>query len=645
MDDKNSLPKFTKKHLKILENSKRDVLESNSIDSLLDNKMVITTDLDLSAPTSVDYMKLRKHVSYSEIATWMDCAHKHKLKYLDEVKTSNDGPSEHTEFGQVIHDALEKYLAARVMPPIDEIKAELSKMFSALPNASTLKESDWHDTIEPILSEIPAFMEETFGADWKFIASEFPLMETIDGHNHMFKGFIDGVIEGVGKKGERVVWVIDWKGQRLSAPILTPNGWVTMGSLKLGDRITSSDGGSTTVVGIYPLGEREVYRVTMRDGTAVDCTDDHLWQVYSAGGSQTKVLTTKELMGNKKYKHLPVVSKPVMFDKAFEPTVDPYVLGLLLGDGSIPRNHSITFTTNDEFLIEQLKAQSPVDWTIKLCANKDNKRTPSYRLNGAREYFKQMGLLGHRSWEKFVPEEYKFGSPTQRLSLLQGLLDTDGWVQKGIAKLSTTSEQLASDAKALACSLGGVAFISSRKKKRNESEKVEYIVTVRLPLGMKPFRLERKLQKFNVNPCHKPWRTISKIEIVGRDQMQCIKVSAEDQLYITTDFVVTHNTCSYFWPVAKRIDPKKTMQLTFYKYFYARKFGLTLKDVKCGFVLLRRSKKPGNCELVTVSVGDKAVEKAMGTIDNMLGYIQKKMFPKDRGSCRFCPYQGTEHCP
>ena len=113
MDDKNSLPKFTKKHLKILENSKRDVLESNSIDSLLDNKMVISTDLDLSAPTSVDYMKLRKHVSYSEIATWMDCAHKHKLKYLDEVKTSNDGPSEHTEFGQVIHDALEKYLAAR----------------------------------------------------------------------------------------------------------------------------------------------------------------------------------------------------------------------------------------------------------------------------------------------------------------------------------------------------------------------------------------------------------------------------------------------------------------------------------------------------------------------------------------------------
>ena len=87
------------------------------------------------------------------------------------------------------------------------------------------------------------------------------------------------------------------------------------------------------------------------------------------------------------------------------------------------------------------------------------------------------------------------------------------------------------------------------------------------------------------------------------------------------------------------------MQLAFYKHFYARKHNLSLKDVKCGFVLLRRSKKTGNCELVTVSVGDKAVEKAMNTIDTMLGYIQKRMFPKNRESCKYCPYAGTEHCP
>ena len=181
-------PNLTKKHLKLIENAKKDVLLSNSIDNLLDGKMTISTGLDFSAPTNVEYIQLRKHVSYSEIATWMDCAYKHKLKYLDEIKTDNDGPSEHTEFGQVIHDALEQYLTTRVMPPVEQTKAQLNEFFSKLPNASSLKEADWHDTIEPILSEVPAFMEETFG-DWKFVAAELPLMESIDNHNHSFYNY------------------------------------------------------------------------------------------------------------------------------------------------------------------------------------------------------------------------------------------------------------------------------------------------------------------------------------------------------------------------------------------------------------------------------------------------------------------------
>lgn len=633
---------LTKKHLNISENAKRDVLYSNSIDNLLDGKMTIITDIDLSAPTNVEYIQLRKHVSYSEIATWMDCSYKHKLKYLDEVKTENDGPSEHTEFGQVIHDALEQYLATKVMPPIEQVRTQLTEYFAKLPNASELKESEWHDTIEPILSEVPSFMNETFGSDWEYIAAEYPLMETIERHDHMFKGFIDGVIKAKNKKGEEVVWIIDWKGQRLSAPILTPNGWVKMGSLKVGDKITGSDGKPTSVTGIYPLGQREVYKLTMRDGSTVECTDDHLWKVYSAGGERSKVLMTKDLIHNKEYKYLPVISGPVIYSKQFEPKINPYVLGLMLGDGSLTKNHTCTFTTMDEFLIQRLVQLAPPNWEIKKCETSN--RTPSYRLNGSKKDFEKLGLLGHRSWEKFIPEEYKFGSPDQRLGLLQGLLDTDGWVQKGIAKLSTTSEQIAKDVKDIVGSLGGVAFIGSRKKKRNESEKVEYIVTVRLPKGMKPFTLDRKLSKFNEKPYHKLWRTISKVEIVDKDEMQCIKVAAEDQLYVTSDFIVTHNTCSYFWPLARRIDPKKTMQLVFYKYFYSRKFNLPLNKVKCGFILLRRSKKKDNCELVTVSVGDKAVEKAMGTIDNMLGYIQKKMFPKNRESCKYCPYAGTEHC-
>lgn len=638
----NDTPTLNKKHLKILQDSRKEVSESNSIDNLLDGKISLTTDIDFNTPTNIDYIQLRKHVSFSEIATWMECAHKHKLKYLDEIKTEKDGPSEHTEYGQAMHDALEEFLKTKQMPSYDIVKENISKLFSQLPNQQELKESDWQETVEPVLSEVPDFMNETFGSDWEYIAAEFPLMETIERHEHMFKGFIDGVIKAKNKKGEEVVWIIDWKGQRLSAPILTPNGWVTMGSLKIGDKITGSDGKSTSVTGIYPLGQREVYKLTMRDGSMVECTDDHLWKVYTSGGQQSKVLMTKELMEDKKYKYLPVVSGPVIFNKEFNPKIHPYVLGLMLGDGSMTERNNCTFTTADEILAEQLVQFAPSDWQIKKYVSVN--KTPSYRLNGATKDFKALGLLGRRSWEKSIPEEYKFGTPDQRLQLLHGILDTDGWVQKGIAKLSTTSEHFAKDVKDIVGSLGGVAFISSRKKKRNETEKVEYVVTVRLPKGMKPFTLDRKLVKFNEDPYHKLWRTIQKIEIVGKDEMQCIKVAAEDQLYVTSDFIVTHNTCSYFWPLSKRIDPKKTMQLAFYKYFYSRKFNIPLTKIKCGFILLRRSKKKGNCELVTVSVGDKAVEKALGTIDTMLGYVKKRMFPKNRESCKYCSYSQTEHC-
>lgn len=643
-----SPPNLTKKHLKIIQTSTENIRTSDSIDSLLEGKTKIEpVGLDFSAPTNMDYLSIRGNISFSELSTWRTCAFRHKLKYLDKINGGAlDGPSEHTEFGHVIHTALEVFLETRKMPSYDDIKVGLSYAFSELPNVASLKEEEWHGVIEPILSEVPAFMNETFGEDWKYVASEFPLMEPIDGHSHLFKGFIDGVITATNKKGEEITHLIDWKGQRLSAPILTPKGWVAMGSLKVGDVIIGSNGQPTNVIGVFPLGRRSVYRITMKDGSSVDCTDDHLWKVYSSGGVCTKVLTTKELIGHKTFKYLPVLSQPVQFAGIFEPVIDPYVLGLLLGDGSFTQHHSTTFTSNDQELVNALTKLKPEHWEIKeVAAQPQNPRTPNYRVNGSSKDLRALKLFGHRSWEKFIPEDYLYGSPEQRLSLIQGLLDTDGWVQKGAAKLSTTSERIATDVKNLVGSLGGVAFINTRKKKRIPNEKTEYIVTVRLPKGMNPFRLERKMKKYNKNQYRKLWRSISKIEIVDEDEMQCIKVSAEDQLYVTSDYIVTHNTCSYFWPVSKKTDPNKTMQLVLYKHFYSQKTGIPLDKIRCAFVLLRRSKKPGNCEYVPVSVGPKALSNALESVDSMLGHVKRKIFPKNRQNCRFCPYANTPHCP
>ncbi len=102
---------------------------------------------------------------------------------------------------------------------------------------------------------------------------------------------------------------------------------------------------------------------------------------------------------------------------------------------------------------------------------------------------------------------------------------------------------------------------------------------------------------------------------------------------------------AYGWRRDKKQDLGMTAQLILYKHFWARKHGIDIKDVRCGFILLKRGGKPGKvCELVPVSVGPKALEKGVKLMNNMVGSVDKGMFLKNRNSCTYCPYEKTEHC-
>jgi hypothetical protein len=475
--------------------------------------------------------------------------------------------------------------------------------------------------------------------------------QTIEGSEKKFKGYIDAIIKTPKKKGQGWnYFILDWKGQRLSAPILTPNGWTTMGALKVGDEITSSDGGVCRVKGIFPLGTRDVYRVTFRDGSFVDCTDDHLWKVSNASNT-TKILTTKELIDKPQYKFLPVLSNPVRFSNKQSFPIDPYLFGILLGDGCL--RSGVRFSTSDKEIVDNISTLIPETVQIKKVGKSkydyqlsvDGKGIdPHINRNPILNSLREFGLFGKLSQEKFIPDSYLFGDVNQRLSLIQGLLDTDGWVQKGYAKFSTTSVKLADGMKHLVGSLGGVAFISTRKKKRNPTEHVEYIVTVRLPHGLSPFRLKRKLKLLNPIPYQKLQRSISKIEKIGQDEMQCISVDSPDHLYVTNDFILTHNTTSWGWKFDKKTDFKKTVQLAFYKIFWSKKNNIPLKDIKTAFVLLKRTAKKDRCELVPVSVGEKTIEKAMETLYVFLGSLKQNLTKKNRDACEYCVYHKTPHC-
>jgi hypothetical protein len=159
-----------------------------------------------------------------------------------------------------------------------------------------------------------------------------------------------------------------------------------------------------------------------------------------------------------------------------------------------------------------------------------------------------LGLTGTRAVSKFIPYIYKFNGVADRVALLQGLLDTDGSVD-GASRIefSTVSKQLARDVIELVQSLGGTATLSERiptytyQGQRRQGRR-SYRLNIALPAEIRPFRLSRKANRYTHRPKYPPSRAITEVQYVGRKQAQCIAVDAPDHLYVTDDYIVTHNT-------------------------------------------------------------------------------------------------------
>jgi phosphate starvation-inducible protein PhoH and related proteins len=171
---------------------------------------------------------------------------------------------------------------------------------------------------------------------------------------------------------------------------------------------------------------------------------------------------------------------------------------------------------------------------------------------------RELGLHGCRSSTKFVPRLYLYNSANVRLAVLQGLLDTDGGpvMQRGRTcrvQFSTTSPRLRDDVIFLVRSVGGVAYTRTRpavgrkpgfaKGREVYNRRDAYVVDIRLPAGIEPFRLARKKRKYDeAGGGGRPARFIDSIEPAGKAEAVCISVAAADSLYTTEDFLLTHNT-------------------------------------------------------------------------------------------------------
>jgi phosphate starvation-inducible PhoH-like protein len=360
------------------------------------------------------------------------------------------------------------------------------------------------------------------------------------------------------------------RAQPVDRQVLTPSGFRAIGSLRVGDLVIGSDGRPTPVLGTYPQGRRNVFRLRAQDGSTTVCCAEHLWFVTTPDdrkhGHAGRVVQTQEMIGRLRRNHqhrfeLPVVA-PVELEKQDVP-IDPYALGLLLGDGCITASTTPSFTTSDPQLAEalegalpriELRRKSSVDYVLR---HVDGRRGGVIVANAVTVALRELGLAGARSSTKFVPDRYLYNSLGVRLALLQGLLDTDGGpvTQRGRTcrvQYSTCSKRLAEDVVFLVRSLGGVAYRRRRPAKGRPPGRAKgravhhrtdaFILDIRLPAGLEPFRLDRKRELYREYGSGRPMRFVETIEPAGEAETVCIQVAAKDSLYVTDDFLVTHNT-------------------------------------------------------------------------------------------------------
>lgn len=342
------------------------------------------------------------------------------------------------------------------------------------------------------------------------------------------------------------------KQQPISEPVLTPFGWRPIGEIQIGDFVIGRNGQPTRVKAIHPQTERRTFRLTVMDGGTTRCGPDHLWTVYTwrysrarkVGEWVERTLTTRGIMdgvlwrkaGSRKWAlpNLDVVQYP---DQGINLPVDPYTLGAILGDGHIELTGYASIVSADPEILNRLQLRSA--WR--------GERNGIITL-GSGEWSRpltHLGLAGKLSFEKFIPSIYLTANEHDRRQLLAGLLDTDGTTPSNWAEYSTSSEKLALDIADLARGLGYLVNITNQTKKYNyngtkKEGRLSY--KVRIKRGPCPFLLSRKIKRWTPALRDEAHRFISKIEEVEEEQSVCIEVEAADGLYVTNDYLVTHNS-------------------------------------------------------------------------------------------------------
>jgi deoxycytidine triphosphate deaminase len=355
--------------------------------------------------------------------------------------------------------------------------------------------------------------------------------------------------------GDHLASRLEGKALALSTEVPTPWGWTTMEDLEPGDEVFDDTGVPTTVVAATDvmLG-RPCYEVELSDGSRVVADAEHLWVTRTkaeraagrAGATRTTVQLAASLRAGREWNHHIALAGAAQYADRDELPVDPYVLGVWLGDGTTT---SATITTADAQVVDEIRraghevhrTSAPYGWRIG-GSPADRRRDAKGRYcgdHGLDTVLRAEGLLG----DKHVPGQYLTAGYEQRLSLLQGLMDSDGYVDdRGRCEFLSTLEHLSDAVVELAASLG---LRPVKRKKRVTLDGVEqapgYQVTFTPHLPV--FRLERKLARLAPKLRQSRFRAVVAVRPMEPVPVRCIRVAAASGMFLVgRTYVPTHNS-------------------------------------------------------------------------------------------------------
>ena len=354
------------------------------------------------------------------------------------------------------------------------------------------------------------------------------------------------------------------KALALDTLLMTPTGHVSMGDVEIGDYVLDRNGKPTKVTHTSEVFHNQTYTITLSNGESFVANEDHIHIVQyrtTTNNGNTKEdrwreveLTTKELLdkgiyylsactekkpkGRENKYFIPLINKAVEYDSV-PFGIDPYTVGVVLGDGHYQRNGQYISITSSKDDVTELMSYLPYEKN-KVLEDKRQPNTVSFGLKG----------LGHL-WDtevgdfkrenKKIPEGLLYGSVEDRVAVLRGLMDTDGTIsENGAYSFSSTSEGLARGVHHIVKSLGGYSRIS----RYENAYKGYYLVAFNLQ-DINPFRLKRKADRWVKG---KRYLSGSRVAIESIEPTEkpvpskCISVESDTCSYLIENSIVTHNT-------------------------------------------------------------------------------------------------------